>query len=158
MCGIFGMANSSNSQDDSSAKRVLAGLRRLEYRGYDSWGIAGLVTGERIPRLQIVKETGQIGRVTSTGLPNTAMALGHTRWATHGKVTQKNAHPHLASDGSFALAQNGVVENFETLKRELVQRGYEYISETDTEVIVRLIEEERKTTQHLREAVRKAFL
>ncbi|HYD34619.1 MAG TPA: glutamine--fructose-6-phosphate transaminase (isomerizing) [Vitreimonas sp.] len=135
MCGIF------MAQGSDAGQQVLQGLKRLEYRGYDSWGVSVLKDGQ----LQIDKHTGKIGGVDRVQLPSAEIALGHTRWATHGGVTETNAHPHLASDGSFALVQNGVVENYQELKAVLIAEGYEFISQTDTEVIVHLLESERRT-------------
>ncbi len=149
MCGIF-FANGVNA-----GQKVLAGLQRLEYRGYDSWGIA--VWNAANESIEVEKHVGQIGQVKTLHLPETTIAIGHTRWATHGGVTELNAHPHAASDGSFVLAQNGVVQNFAELKTELLSRGHHFISETDTEVIVRLIEEKRKTVADFRSAVRAGF-
>ncbi len=161
MCGIFSVIQSKNQNMSDSGDagtaagaKVLAGLKRLEYRGYDSWGIA-VLTEEGIG---LEKHVGKIGGVEQLHLPTSSVAIGHTRWATHGGVTQKNAHPHLASDGSFALAQNGIVQNYAVLKARLVGEGYDFISETDTEVIVHLIEEKKKLTSSMKEAVSKAFL
>lgn len=148
MCGIFAYRGSKNAPE-----LVLLGLKRLEYRGYDSWGIA-TISGQE---LQIKKQIGKIGDATTEGLAATNIAIGHTRWATTGGVTKANAHPHLSSDGSFALAQNGILENYQEIKQELLQRGYTFISETDTEVIVYLIEEERKRTNNLIEAICAAY-
>lgn len=147
MCGIYAvfdvLKNRKNADPaESAAQRVLEGLKRLEYRGYDSWGIATLEQSQNHNGvLKIEKHIGKIGGVKSVNLPDANVAIGHTRWATHGGVTDANAHPHLASDGSFALVQNGVMENYQQWKVELSQKGYTFISQTDTEVIVRLIEE-----------------
>ncbi len=153
MCGIFGYAGR-----DNAAERIINGLKRLEYRGYDSWGVA--IADLDSEQINLVKHTGKIGEVSSEKLFDTTstIGIGHTRWATHGGVTDTNAHPHYSTDKSFVLAQNGIVENYQELKSELISKGYEFISQTDTEVIVRLVEEELKTAQDLHEAVRQAFL
>ncbi|MDO8618975.1 MAG: glutamine--fructose-6-phosphate transaminase (isomerizing) [Candidatus Daviesbacteria bacterium] len=149
MCGIFGYIGNQDA-----AKIVATGLKRLEYRGYDSWGIA-VVDGD----IQISKKVGAIGDLDQEiDLPKAAISIGHTRWATHGGVSENNAHPHYSTDKSFALAQNGIVENYTELKSDLVKKGYKFITETDTEVIVRLIEDKLKLTKDLKGAVQKAFL
>ncbi len=148
MCGIFGFSGKQNASD-----LIKAGLTNLEYRGYDSWGVAVLATDE----IKIEKEVGAISDVNHFNLPESGLGIGHMRWATHGGVTQTNAHPHLASNGRFALAQNGIVENFQELKTELSEKGHAFITETDTEVIVRLIEEELKHEQEFVTAVVRAF-
>ena len=148
MCGIFGYIG----KRDDAAKIVFEGLKRLEYRGYDSWGVA-------VPsksNVSVFKKVGAIGTVDGVDLPPSRIAIGHTRWATHGGVTDINAHPHYASDKSFVLAQNGMVDNFEELKLKLLKKGYKFETETDTEVIVRLIEDASRG--NLQEAVRAAFL
>ena len=150
MCGIFGYVGNKNA-----GKIVVEGLKRLDYRGYDSWGVA-VNTHEG---LQVTKDIGKVDAGTANlTLPDTKIAIGHTRWATHGSVTQNNAHPHFSTDESFVVAQNGIVENFEELKEELQQKGYAFKTQTDTEIIVRLIEEKLKHTPELPEAVRMAFL
>lgn len=152
MCGIFAVVNDINS---NAGRRAYEGLKRLEYRGYDSWGLA-IQDGKKI---RVTKEIGKIGDLISlNGLAKGTAAIAHTRWATTGGVTQTNAHPHYSSDKSFALAQNGIVENYTDLRKNLLQKGHTFISETDTEVIVRLIEDERKKTKDLLTAVRLAFL
>ncbi len=135
MCGIYACLG-----DAMASQKVLAGLKRIEYRGYDSWGIA--ICDRQI---KIEKHVGKIGEVKKLTLADSATAIGHTRWATHGGVTENNAHPHLAQNGSFALVQNGVLENYQELKEELQQSGYKFHTETDTEVIVALIETTCKT-------------
>ena len=149
MCGIFGYIG-----NDNASKVIVRGLKRLEYRGYDSWGIA--VAAKHA--LKIVKRVGPIGDVKKAlVLPPSTVGLGHTRWATHGRVTYTNAHPHFSTDRSFALAQNGIVENYKELQKKLLQLGYAFHTETDTEVIVRLIEYEQKRAISLLDAVRQAF-
>lgn len=130
MCGIFAYSGSSNA-----TKIVFDGLKNLEYRGYDSWGIA-LVHNQKI---QIEKHVGKIGQADLT-LGESHLAFGHTRWATHGGVTKSNAHPHLSCDGKIAVVHNGVVDNYQKLKNELVNHGHKFISTTDTEVIAHLLE------------------
>lgn len=152
MCGIFGYSGPKNAPEI-----ILEGLKRLEYRGYDSWGIA--VVADQI---QLEKKTGAIGDLSTLNSDITALnsrtGIGHTRWATHGGISEVNAHPHFSTDKSFALAQNGIVENYLQLKVNLQKKGYKFESETDTEVIVRLVEDKLKQKKDLREAVRAAFL
>lgn len=149
MCGIFGYKGNQNA-----GPILYAGLNRLLYRGYDSWGIAVQLDHT----IFVEKQVGKISDFkTITTIPPAHVGIAHTRWATHGGVTVKNAHPHYATDHSFVLAQNGIVENCETLKQSLKKKGYKFISETDTEVIVRLIEDKQKKTHDLSAAVQKAF-
>ena len=151
MCGIFGYKGIQNN----AGQIVLEGLKRLDYRGYDSWGVGVMSKGA----LTVVKEVGKISEVLAeVVLPESTAAIAHTRWATTGGVTQVNAHPHMSTDKSFMLAQNGIVENFSDLKKDLQQKGYTFISETDTEVIVRLIEVELKSDPQYVSAIRNAFL
>lgn len=150
MCGIFGY-----SGQRSASKTIVDGLKRLEYRGYDSWGVAVKIKNE----IKIVKKIGKIGDVKKNlEMGISSLGIGHTRWATHGGVTQNNAHPHYSTDKSFVVAQNGIVENFQDLKISLSQKGYEFNTQTDTEVIVRLIEEKLKRSSDFPEAIRLAFL
>jgi glutamine---fructose-6-phosphate transaminase (isomerizing) len=137
MCGIFGYVGTR----DDAAQLVMAGLKKLEYRGYDSWGIAARQNGSAVARLLVEKHTGKIGQAT-TSLPGAASALGHTRWATHGGVTEANAHPHLDCQGRLAVIHNGIIENHTKLKRELVAAGHTFKSQTDTEVVCHLLEDE----------------
>ncbi|MBN2015655.1 glutamine--fructose-6-phosphate transaminase (isomerizing) [Candidatus Dojkabacteria bacterium] len=149
MCGIFGYKGKKGALNT-----ILTGLKRLEYRGYDSWGVSSLKKG----KISVAKKVGAIGDIKVLEREdNAVIGIGHTRWATHGGVTKVNAHPHYASDKSFVLAQNGIVENYQNLKRRLAARGYKFISETDTEIIVRLIEDELKRSKGLQKAIIWAF-
>jgi len=150
MCGIFAVINDKKNQ---AALTVLNGLKKLEYRGYDSWGIAiKPLSGEKI---LVDKHVGKIGQAT-TSLPSGSVAIGHTRWATHGGVTDLNAHPHLDCSKKIAVLHNGIVENYQELKSKLLRQGHAFVSETDTEVIAHLIEEKIKT-QTLKKAVFDTF-
>lgn len=132
---------------------LIKGLKRLEYRGYDSAGVA-LLNGE----LHVYKKAGKVSDLENfaDGEPlNATMGIGHTRWATHGVPSDRNAHPHVSHSGKLALIHNGIIENYESLKTELQKRGYEFKSDTDTEVLVNLIEEIQKQEGcGLEEAVR----
>lgn len=147
MCGIFGYVGKQND----AAELTLEGLKRLEYRGYDSWGIA--VKKGKI--LDVDKHTGKIGNA-KVSLGKSTIGIGHTRWATHGGVTVENAHPHLDCTKQVALIHNGIVENYAFIKEELLKKGHIFASETDTEVIVHLIEENLKK-EGFATAVRDAF-
>lgn len=149
MCGIFAY----RGPREDAAAIVLAGLKRLEYRGYDSWGLAAQGQGE----LAVARQVGKIGGVAAVeGLDPSHAAIGHTRWATHGGVTQANAHPQRSCDGHVAVIHNGIVENNQELREELLAGGHHFSSETDTEVIAHLIEIQLR--EHpLPEAVRRAF-
>jgi len=135
MCGIFAVVNDKTSQ---AAQTVLAGLKKLEYRGYDSWGIA--IKPLSSDTLRVDKHIGKIGEA-KTNLPAGTIAIGHTRWATHGGVTDANAHPHLDCSGKIAVIHNGIVENYLQFKEELIRKGHKFLSETDTEVVAHLIED-----------------
>ena len=135
MCGIVGYTGSQEA-----APILLEGLKKLEYRGYDSAGIA--VLNDNL--IAVSKVTGRISNLcerTADGknCPGT-VGIGHTRWATHGAPTDTNAHPHMSNDGKFAVVHNGIIENYIALREELIQSGYHFESQTDTEVIVHLIE------------------
>ncbi len=149
MCGIFAYRGPKNS----AGQIAIEGLKRLDYRGYDSWGVAVCNNSE----VTVVKKAGKISEIEHLDLPASTISIAHTRWATTGKVTTVNAHPHYSTDKSFALAQNGIVENYQELKDELITKGYAFISETDTEVIVRLIEDKLRVTKDLKKAVQMAF-
>ena len=127
MCGIVGYTGKSDALSP-----VLEGLRRLEYRGYDSAGIA-LPTTPGQP-LWIEKRSGKLGNLEGAlgdSVPSSHSGIGHTRWATHGGPTDKNAHPHVDNDGKLALIHNGIIENYVELRTELEKRGHVFTSETD---------------------------
>jgi glucosamine--fructose-6-phosphate aminotransferase (isomerizing) len=152
MCGIFGYIG----QQKQAQNIVLEGLKSLEYRGYDSWGVA-VVPSEGSQEIVIKKRIGKIGEATVSDLPSGSLSLGHTRWATHGGVTEENSHPHLDCTGSIAVVHNGIVENYEEITEDLVAKGHVFVSQTDTEVIVHLIEEHCKEVS-FSEAVRATYL
>lgn len=147
MCGIIGFCGKQ-----TAAPLVFEGLRRVEYRGYDSAGIATLSDG----RLFVTKDIGKLEEIESlhklSALPGTT-AIGHTRWATHGGVTQVNAHPHCDSAGTIAVVHNGIIENYQELRKELIAAGHHFVSETDSEIIPHLIEDEMKKGVSLESAV-----
>ncbi|MDO8621246.1 MAG: glutamine--fructose-6-phosphate transaminase (isomerizing) [Candidatus Levybacteria bacterium] len=147
MCGIFGYVGNKNDAADI----VLEGLKLLEYRGYDSWGVAVKVR----KKLSVDKHIGKIGDA-QVNLPQSVLGIGHTRWATHGGVTAANAHPHMDCTKTIAVVHNGIVENFQELKTELIEKGHKFISETDTEIIPHLIEENLKK-EGFASSVRDAF-
>ena len=151
MCGIFGYIGPR----EDAAEIVFEGLKQLEYRGYDSWGVA-VVPKDGSTKIGIKKKAGKIGNSTIEGLAKGSLSFGHTRWATHGGVTDKNAHPHLDCTGKIAVIHNGIFENYEAIKKKLLLRGHKFVSETDTETVCHLIEElAQKMT--FSEAVRQAF-
>lgn len=147
MCGIFGYVG---SQKDI-ANVVLDSLKMLEYRGYDSWGIAVRID----KKLLVEKRIGKIGDAT-VHLPESALGIGHTRWATHGGVTEANAHPHLDCNQEISVVHNGIIENYLEIKKDLLKKGHTFVSETDTEVAAHLIEEFLKK-EGFASAVRDAF-
>ncbi|MFM9944968.1 MAG: glutamine--fructose-6-phosphate transaminase (isomerizing) [Bacteroidia bacterium] len=151
MCGIVAYIGPNQAYDF-----LIAGLKRLEYRGYDSAGIA-LLDGD----MKVYKEHGKVqDLVDMIGNQNTegSKGIGHTRWATHGEPNQKNAHPHLSGSGDLAVIHNGIIENYATLKEALVTRGHTFKSDTDTEVLINLIEDIKDNVRcSLFEAVRLAL-
>src|SRR3954465_14593452 len=133
MCGIVGYVGKQKA-----VSILLEGLKRLEYRGYDSAGVCILQNG----RLDVAKKIGRVenlARETASHRFHGTSGIGHTRWATHGGVTDANAHPHVSSDGKFAIIHNGVIENYAQMKAFLKDKGYTFQSETDTEVLCNLI-------------------
>jgi glucosamine--fructose-6-phosphate aminotransferase (isomerizing) len=135
MCGIVGYVGPRPAADI-----LLDGLRRLEYRGYDSAGLA-IINGTGV---QIQKAAGKLSALTKLigkRKPEGTTGIGHTRWATHGAPNTSNAHPHTDGSGRIALIHNGIIENAGALKKVLLQRGHEFVSETDTEVLAHLVGE-----------------
>ena len=133
MCGIVGYVGAGTAERD--AKNVIVeGLRRLEYRGYDSAGVAVANNGVIECRKKAGKVADLEAEIADNPIASSKLGIGHTRWATHGGPTDANAHPHVVGDGRMAVVHNGIIENFSALKAELVDKGYRFISETDTEV------------------------
>jgi glucosamine--fructose-6-phosphate aminotransferase (isomerizing) len=152
MCGIVGYVGPNETWPI-----LVKGLKRLEYRGYDSAGMA--ILGEK--GLQLAKCKGRVAdleaHVGPGGVQGT-IGIGHTRWATHGEPNDVNAHPHLSGNGELALIHNGIIENYATLKEEMISRGHVFKSETDTEVLVHLIADiQRAEGTDLAESVRLAL-
>ena len=152
MCGIVGYIGGREAWPI-----VLKGLKRLEYRGYDSAGIAVL----NDLGLRVYKKAGKVSVLENFAEDlNTSgtIGMGHTRWATHGAPSDRNSHPHASNDGNLCIIHNGIIENYATLKQELIGRGHEFKSDTDTEVLIHLVEEIKKIEQtDLLEAVRLAL-
>ncbi|WP_040219285.1 glutamine--fructose-6-phosphate transaminase (isomerizing) [Collinsella bouchesdurhonensis] len=154
MCGIVGYTGSRQVSDI-----LLSGLARLEYRGYDSAGVALEVGAGADCALDVVREVGKVASLAKKSEQHDASStcgIGHTRWATHGRPTVENAHPHVSCDGRIAIVHNGIIENFAELREELGARGHTFRSETDTEVFAHLVEEGYAATHDLMAAVRDA--
>ncbi|GMR12468.1 MAG: glutamine--fructose-6-phosphate transaminase (isomerizing) [Gemmatimonadota bacterium] len=148
MCGIVGYVGSQEA-----GPILLEGLRRLEYRGYDSAGMAVL---DAEGRLRVVKRAGKLRaleEVVMGDMPEGTCGIAHTRWATHGAPNEANAHPHFSGAGDVALIHNGIIENAQALRRKLVELGYQFTTDTDTEAVVHLIDEAFKTNSTLEDAV-----
>jgi len=146
MCGIVGYAGPREA-----LPLLMSGLRKLEYRGYDSAGIAVTRDG----RLEIRRAEGKLDNLAAVVAERPAAGdtgIGHTRWATHGRPTEQNAHPHVDCSGATAVIHNGIIENFQELKAPLVAAGHRFTSETDTEVVVHLLEDELKRGKSLEDA------
>ncbi|WP_298067873.1 glutamine--fructose-6-phosphate transaminase (isomerizing) [uncultured Mailhella sp.] len=152
MCGIIGY-----SGHRPAVPLLLEGLHRLEYRGYDSAGVAF----EQGAHLQVVKAAGKLAaleeKLEKVPCMLATAGIGHTRWATHGLPVERNAHPHLSQGGGIAIIHNGIIENFQELKDELLARGHTFLSDTDTEVLAHLIGEERRMADNLGDAFARAL-
>ena len=154
MCGIVGYTGS-----DTAKSILINGLKRMEYRGYDSAGVALEEAGESGTRIDVIRRVGKVSGLESELEQVSSAAtcgIGHTRWATHGKPSVANAHPHTSCDGRIAVVHNGIIENFQELREELRERGHEFKSDTDTEVFAHLIEEAYEAAGDLMAAVREA--
>lgn len=151
MCGIVGYIGRKEA-----FPIIIKGLKRLEYRGYDSAGVA-LLNGD----MTVFKKAGKVSdleTIVDGGKTHANIGIGHTRWATHGEPNDRNAHPHLSQSGNLAVIHNGIIENYAAIKEELTKRGYTFHSDTDTEVLVNLIEEvQKKENTTLDNAVRIAL-
>ncbi len=150
MCGIFAYYGDRTD----AAKIVIKGLKELEYRGYDSWGVAYKTEDE----IKITKEVGKIGdiKLTEQKFEKSKIAIGHSRWATHGGVNKKNAHPHSSTNKEIVLVHNGIFENYLEVKTKLEKKGYKFKSDTDTEVIAHLIYEHSKK-HNFKDSIKKAI-
>ncbi|HSB49935.1 MAG TPA: glutamine--fructose-6-phosphate transaminase (isomerizing) [Nitrosopumilaceae archaeon] len=149
MCSIIGYHG-----DDTAAPIIVNALKRMEYRGYDSVGVATKSENQ----ISVKKGIGRVSEVNESMKLSTLpgqIGIGHTRWATHGKVTEANAHPHPSNSGKIAIVHNGVIENFNELKRNLLKDGFEFKSETDTEVIANLLQQNLSNSPSIKEAVLK---
>ena len=134
MCGIIGYTGSLVAKDV-----LISGLKRMEYRGYDSAGVA-VQDGEGLHLAHRVGKVANLEDAVSGGFSQGICGIGHTRWATHGRPSEQNAHPHTACADDFAVVHNGIIENFAALKEELIQAGHVFSSQTDTEVVIQLIQ------------------
>ncbi|WP_068711975.1 glutamine--fructose-6-phosphate transaminase (isomerizing) [Vibrio tritonius] len=148
MCGIVGAV----AQRDV-AEILVEGLRRLEYRGYDSAGVAVVDANKNMTRVRRLGKVQELADAVAESHVHGGTGIAHTRWATHGEPSEINAHPHVSGD--IAVVHNGIIENYEVLREELRSRGYEFVSQTDTEVIAHLVEWELRTSSSLLEAVQK---
>ena len=150
MCGIIGYTGPRVARDV-----VVAGLRRMEYRGYDSAGVAVVSGGEICYRKKAGKITNLEAELQISPIPDSGLGIGHTRWATHGGPNDTNAHPHVSANGRIALIHNGIIENFAVLRSELEAEGIAFSSETDTETAAQLLGREVGTGTDLAEAMRR---
>jgi glutamine---fructose-6-phosphate transaminase (isomerizing) len=146
MCGIVGYAGK-----EEALPVLMEGLRRLEYRGYDSAGVALITPGGELEILRAAGKLVNLAREVEHNSPAGVVGIGHTRWATHGRPSTENAHPHTDCSGRLCVVHNGIIENYATLRRSLIERGHNFHSETDTEVLAHLIEDELSRIEKLGE-------
>ncbi|MGI0060423.1 MAG: glutamine--fructose-6-phosphate transaminase (isomerizing), partial [Nitrosotalea sp.] len=147
MCSIIGYTG-----DGTAAQLLVKGLKRMEYRGYDSVGVATIVKDH----IDMRKGVGKVSEVDSSEklrLLIGNIGIGHTRWATHGVVNNANAHPHKSSTGQIAIVHNGIIDNYSTLKKELQDKGYFFKSETDSEVIANLLQYNFDETKNIKKSM-----
>lgn len=147
MCGIVGYLG-----NNQAAPVLLSKLRVLEYRGYDSAGVAVIEKG----RLNVIKSAGKLGNLETllqSKRPKATVGIGHTRWATHGSPTDLNAHPHISANGTLAIVHNGIIENYSELREELIEAGYSFVSDTDTEVVAHLLSREIEKDNKVLDAI-----
>ncbi|MBZ0187737.1 MAG: glutamine--fructose-6-phosphate transaminase (isomerizing) [Candidatus Obscuribacterales bacterium] len=147
MCGIVGYLGKNQA-----APVLLSKLRTLEYRGYDSAGVAVIEGG----RLNVIKAAGKLSNLETRlqqERPTSSIGIGHTRWATHGSATDENAHPHMNANGTLAVVHNGIIENYAELRQELTEQGFIFISDTDTEVAVHLLSRELEEKKDMLKAL-----
>ncbi|MDF9866752.1 glucosamine--fructose-6-phosphate aminotransferase (isomerizing) [Bacilli bacterium PM5-3] len=146
MCGIVGYVGEKNAKDI-----IISGLKTLEYRGYDSSGIAFVIDN----KIDVYREIGRISNleklIKDVAISN--IGIGHTRWATHGKPSKENSHPHTSMNSVITLVHNGVIENFAEIKEDLINKGYTFKSETDTEVIANFLEDDYKKTTDMKQSI-----
>jgi len=152
MCGIIGYTGNRKA-----VPILIQGLKKLEYRGYDSAGLAVSETTDGDMKMHVVKEKGKVSNLENSTLDIADMVshagIAHTRWATHGPATQANAHPHASGRGGIALVHNGIIENYQSIKAKLITEGYTFQSETDSEALVHLIDFYLKSTEDFKQAV-----